>query len=246
MKHTLFISDLHLDESQAGITHLFTDFLQDHLQDAEALYILGDLFEVWTGDDNTCLFKRRIKEQLLAVHQQNIPVYFIHGNRDFLIGKRFAKETGCRLLPELFPINLYGKNVLLAHGDLFCTKDLKHMRFRKYTRNKLFHFSILLLPLWLRNKIAKKLRKKSKQHISSIPLQMMDVEPQSVSDALKRYQASSLIHGHTHQAKITQILVNGQPAERIVLGAWDERGCALKWFENGEKAFFFFGPNDSR
>jgi UDP-2,3-diacylglucosamine hydrolase len=242
MQHTLFIADLHLAENHTNTTHNFIHFLNKEAPAAEALYILGDFFELWLGDDDDSIFYQMIKENLLRLSQK-MPIFFLHGNRDFLIGKKFAKETGCQLLPEFAEINLYGQRILLLHGDALCTLDQKHMKFRKLTQNKLLKNIFLQLPLSLRRKIGLTLRTQSKQNHFVPSDSLMGIVPSTVDSLMERYAVNSMIHGHIHKPQVNHFLVNNQPAERIVLGSWDTQGCCLKWYQNGKREMFFFSCN---
>ncbi|MCW5589534.1 MAG: UDP-2,3-diacylglucosamine diphosphatase [Legionellales bacterium] len=221
---TYFISDLHLDESRPEITELFLHFLTHRLLDADALYILGDLFEVWIGDDEQTSLQQVIAK---ALKKLTIPVFFIHGNRDFLMGKRYAKQAGLTLLPDPACVTIYGKKILLMHGDLLCTNDIAYQRFRRKVRNPLIQWFFLRTSLRYRLKIAKHYREGSKAHTATKTLEIMDVTPQTVIDYLQRYQVTLLIHGHTHRPAIHSIALAGTEAQRIVLADWHQRGQAI-------------------
>jgi UDP-2,3-diacylglucosamine hydrolase len=240
-KHTLFIADLHLDESHQKTTAIFLEFLRTQALHADALYILGDLFEVWIGDDEISGFNENIKHSLKQLTAIGVPVYIMVGNRDFLIGQRFAKATGCQLLPDPFILDLYGQLILLTHGDALCTLDKWHMRFRKLTQNRFLRWFFLQLPLSMRRAIAKKLRSNSQRTTQTLPDYIMDVAPEEVLQQLRRYDVSYLIHGHTHRPAIHQHYhENLTVAERIVLGAWEQQGSALKWLADGAKELMTF------
>lgn len=240
MQHTLFIADLHLDEKHQATTQYFLNFIQNYAQEAQALYILGDFFELWIGDDDENAYNNEIKRQLKLLNQKNIPVYFIHGNRDFLIGHKFSKETGCQILPATSIISLYGTNVLLLHGDALCSNDTKHMKFRSLTQNFFLRQLFLSLPLIIRRKIGTKLRSTSKKHHPATTHDLMGIVPATVTELLERNSVYKMIHGHIHTPRIFNFLINNQPAERIVLGAWDFQGSILKWYENGKREMVFF------
>lgn len=230
---TLFISDLHLCASRPAITQRFFEFLEENTtRNAEALFILGDFFEVWLGDDNVDPQNQRVIEALAKFTEKGPPVYFMRGNRDFLISKRFAKETGVKLIPDPYVVKLYGNRVLLMHGDSLCTLDIPHQRFRKVVQNPIIQGLFLTLPLSWRRKIGKKLRKKSRETFnkrSLIPQEShrYEVVQAAVDAALIQHQAQVLIHGHTHQAGIHEFKLNNQPAKRIVLGEWGTLGNVL-------------------
>jgi UDP-2,3-diacylglucosamine hydrolase len=240
MRKTIFISDLHLDENQPGITQLALQFLNRLDTDVDAVYILGDLFEAWIGDDNITPFYSKIMDAFEAVTEKNIPLYFIHGNRDFLIGKKFSLQTGCVLLPEETKINLYGTPVLIMHGDTLCTKDQTYMRARKKMHNRFLQSIFLLLPLSLRKKIANKIRNSSREHTSSVSEEIMDVTQDEVERIMQKHDVSCLIHGHTHRPGFHEFLLRHTPAERIVLGAWHHYGNMLVWDETGKKELIEF------
>lgn len=240
MRHTLFISDLHLDEKHQQSYQTFAKFLRLQALNADALYILGDLFEGWFGDDDPSSFVKKVKEDLRQLAAQNIPIYFTAGNRDLLIGKRFAKQTGCKLLPEFAAITLYGKNVLLTHGDALCTLDAQHMKSRKYSRNKLLQGLVSLLPFPIRKNIGEKLRQQSRQTTQSLLPSKMDVVKETVLNFMQQYKTFSLIHGHTHKPCEVNYLYENKIYQRIVLGCWEHQGCALKWYANHKQELVFF------
>ncbi|WP_168403090.1 UDP-2,3-diacylglucosamine diphosphatase [Erwinia amylovora] len=225
MSHTLFIADLHLCCEEPAITAGFLHFLQREARHADALYILGDLFEAWIGDDDPNPLHARIAH---ALHQLDIPCYFIHGNRDFLLGKRFARAAAMTLLPEEQVLELYGKRLLIMHGDTLCTDDSGYQRFRQKVQQRWLQKLFLALPLFMRQRIALTMRAGSKQANSSKDMAIMDVNPQAVTEAMHRYNTPLLIHGHTHRPAVHQLEVNGQPAQRLVLGAWHQQGSMIK------------------
>lgn len=232
--HTLFISDIHLEPSEAETSRLFLNFLSNQAIHADALYILGDLFEVWIGDDDTNSFIETIKKSLKNLTANKIPVYFIAGNRDFLLGSHFAKETGCQLLKDPTRIDLYGVPTLLMHGDSLCTADIRHQRFRRFSQNNFIKKLFLTTPLALRKKIANKIRNASKKRIGNMSAASMDVTSTAVKKIMEQYQVTKLIHGHTHQPKIHSLILNNTDGTRIVLGAWHEKGSVLICSSNGD------------
>lgn len=228
---TYFVSDLHLSNERPDITGLFEQFLQDEAYHADALYILGDLFDAWIGDDDQTPFHQRVIAALASLTASGVPVYFIHGNRDFLIGERFAAETGVILLPEESCVDLYGTPTLIMHGDTLCTLDTGYLRFRKVIRNPLLLGLLSHLPLGFRRYIAKRLRAESKSQkvLSEADLKRMDATEEAILDALDRHKVHRLIHGHTHRPQVHQhTLPSGDMAERIVLGDWYEHGSVLE------------------
>jgi UDP-2,3-diacylglucosamine hydrolase len=233
---TLFISDLHLDGERPDITSQFLDFLDREARQAAALYILGDLFEAWIGDDDPDADKRRVIEALKSLTSGGVPVFFIHGNRDFLIGRRFARDTGVKLLPDGTLIELYGKRVLLMHGDTLCIDDPDYQRLRRIVRNPVVQFVLRCLSLGQRQKLAARMRAGSKKHIESkdrTSPQIMDVNQGEVCRTFEEEQADFIVHGHTHRPAIHDVSVGGHVFKRIVLGDWYEQGSVLRWDEQG-------------
>ena len=224
---TLFIADLHLSEQEPAITAGFLRFLAGEARRADALYILGDLFEAWIGDDDPQPLHAEIAAALKALSASGVPCYFIRGNRDFLLGRRFARASGMTLLPEEQVLDLYGRRVLIMHGDTLCTDDEGYQRFRKKVRNPLIQKIFLALPLRLRLKIAGKMRADSQQANQQKSLAIMDVNPQAVTAAMQRHQVRWLIHGHTHRPAIHTLALLGGDAHRAVLGAWHQEGSMV-------------------
>lgn len=227
----LFISDLHLDPSRPAITELFLRFLHEQRDQAEALYILGDLFEAWIGDDAVGPDEPVIAA--LQAFSAQVPTYFMHGNRDFLIGERFAELTGIALLADPTVIDLHGVPTLLMHGDSLCTRDEGYMRMRRLLRNPLSLFILHSLSLAKRQRIASKLRSTSKEETRMKASDIVDVTPDEVIKVMRRHKVRTLIHGHTHRPAVHSLHIDGQPAQRIVLGDWDHQGWALQVDESG-------------
>jgi UDP-2,3-diacylglucosamine hydrolase len=233
---TLFISDLHLDGTRPDISAQFLDFLQREARHAKALYILGDLFEAWIGDDDPDPDKRRVIAGLRAVRDAGVPTFLIHGNRDFLIGKRFCRETGMELLEDGTVIDLYGRRVLLMHGDLLCIDDHAYQRLRRIVRNPLVQFVLRRLTLRQRQRLAERMREGSKEHIASMDIAapaIMDVNQDEVRRTFARYSVDCIIHGHTHRPAVHELQINSHKAVRIVLGDWYEQGSVLRWDQQG-------------
>jgi UDP-2,3-diacylglucosamine hydrolase len=233
---TLFISDLHLDGTRPDISAQFLGFLEREARNAEALYILGDLFEAWIGDDDPDPDKRRVIQGLRGVTSAGVKTYFIHGNRDFLIGKAFCRETGIELLADGTVIDLYGRRVLLMHGDLLCIDDHAYQRLRRIVRNPIVQFVMRSLTLRQRQKLAERMRAGSKDHIKSMDMaapQIMDVNQDEVRRTLQRFGVDCIIHGHTHRPAVHELQLDGKRAERIVLGDWYEQGSVLRWDARG-------------
>ncbi|QCR36834.1 UDP-2,3-diacylglucosamine diphosphatase [Nissabacter sp. SGAir0207] len=224
---TLFIADLHLCEQEPAITAGFLRFLAGEARRADALYILGDLFEAWIGDDDPQPLHTQVAQALQALTAHGVPCYFIHGNRDFLVGKRFARASGMTLLPEEQVLDLYGRRLLVMHGDTLCTDDEGYQRFRKKVRNPLIQRIFLSLPLRWRLKIASKMRADSQQANQSKSMAIMDVNPQAVAAVMQRHQVNWLIHGHTHRPAIHTLALPTGEAHRAVLGAWHHEGWMI-------------------
>ncbi|WP_225085347.1 UDP-2,3-diacylglucosamine diphosphatase [Pectobacterium colocasium] len=225
---TLFIADLHLSLHEPAITAGFLRFLCHDAIHADALYILGDLFDAWIGDDDPQPLHATIAAELYALHQRGIPCYFVHGNRDFLIGKRFARQSGMTLLPTETVLDLYGQKILILHGDTLCTDDHHYQQFRRRVHNPFIQRLFLLLPLSLRVKIAAKMRATSQQENQKKSQQIMDVNHDAVLERLRHYQVKTMIHGHTHRPAIHQVDLGESDGRRAVLGAWHEEGSMIK------------------
>lgn len=225
---TLFIADLHLCTEEPAITAGFLRFLAGDARQADALYILGDLFEAWIGDDDPTPLHREIAAAIKAVADAGVPCYFIHGNRDFLLGKRFARESRLILLAQEKVLELYGRRVLIMHGDTLCTDDRGYQAFRAKVHQRWLQTVFLALPLFIRQRIAAKMRAGSKAANSSKSLTIMDVNAHAVVAELEKYQVQWLIHGHTHRPAVHELTANGQPAFRVVLGAWHREGSMVK------------------
>ncbi|PJG85947.1 UDP-2,3-diacylglucosamine diphosphatase [Conservatibacter flavescens] len=224
MKKTYFIADLHLSDNQPHLTQLFIDFMQQQAPNGQALYILGDLFDFWIGDDESSPLIEQVKTQIRQLTQQGIPCYFIHGNRDFLLGNAFAKACGLQLLPDYHIIDLYGTPTLLCHGDTLCTDDIAYQRYRQKVHQKWRQWFFLHLPLKVRLKIAEKIRHKSKTDKQYKSPKIMDVNAHAVQEAFTHFHVQQMIHGHTHRQNIHQIPPHFQ---RIVLGDWGETASIL-------------------
>jgi UDP-2,3-diacylglucosamine hydrolase len=243
---TLFISDLHLSADAPRLTHLFLNFLQHSARDAEALYILGDLFESWIGDDDETPFHQQIATALAELTANGVKTYFMPGNRDFLLGERFIEKTGCIPLADPTLISLYGIPTLLTHGDSLCTLDKKYLTFRRLTRMRFLQSLFLKLPLSLRKKIACYLRGTPHPTIPST-LAKYDVVMSAVMHCLTLSSAQLIIHGHTHQPCIQLFQqkdkVNHTPRflKRYVLSDWNNnQGNVLKFSSNGDGKLCYF------
>ncbi|MGV2878893.1 UDP-2,3-diacylglucosamine diphosphatase [Pantoea vagans] len=236
MSRTLFIADLHLCQEEPAITAGFLHFLQREAPHCDALYILGDLFEAWIGDDDPNPLHQQIARALRALP---VPVYFIHGNRDFLIGRRFARASGMTLLPEEQVLTLYGHRLLIMHGDTLCTDDAGYLRFRAKVHNPWIQRLFLAMPLWIRKRIAARMRADSKQANQHKSQTIMDVNQDAVAAAMLRQQVPLLIHGHTHRPAIHTLSLKGETAQRAVLGAWHSRGSMIQLDASGIQLIHF-------
>ena len=225
---THFIADLHLQTEEPAITAGFLRFLRGEARGSEGLYILGDLFEAWIGDDDPVPLHQQIASEIKALVDSGTPCYFIHGNRDFLLGGRFARESGMQLLAEEEVLDLYGRRVLIMHGDTLCTDDKSYQEFRREVHKPWVQKLFLALPLFIRRKIALRMRNGSKAANSQKDMAIMDVNQQAVAAAMARHRVQWLIHGHTHRPKIHALTVNAQPASRVVLGAWHTQGSMVR------------------
>ncbi|WP_105167879.1 UDP-2,3-diacylglucosamine diphosphatase [Pseudoalteromonas sp. T1lg23B] len=236
MRKTYFISDLHLSEDHPAITQAFYEFLSAHMnQDVDALYILGDFFEVWIGDDEHSVLGQEVAQRLAALQKMGIRTYFIHGNRDFLLGKHYAKQAGMTLLPEQCVIDLYGTPTVILHGDEMCTEDLAYQKFRKKSRGWWWPRLILSLPLSVRRKIARDARAKSKANQMGKAAEILDVTHSAVIEMFERYQVTQMIHGHTHRPGVHRYEHKGNTLTRTVLGDWYSQSAYLVVNELGEQ-----------
>jgi UDP-2,3-diacylglucosamine hydrolase len=228
----LFASDLHLDASAPDAIEQFLAFLLDHAANAEALYILGDLFEAWVGDDDSEQEKRRVCAAIKRLTSGGVPCFFLHGNRDFLLGADFSALTGGALLPDPVIADLDGERVLVTHGDALCVDDHPYQELRTIVRDPEWQRRFLSLPLANRELLAGQARKGSRAHTSNTVAYVMDVNDSAVEAAYRATRTRRIIHGHTHRPGVHDTIVDGQPAQRIVLGAWYEQGSYL-YYERG-------------
>lgn len=224
----LFISDLHLHESRPEVTEGFQKFLRTQAQSAEALYILGDFFDVWIGDDDDSPLATQTAEHLRQLADQGVAIYLMHGNRDFLLGEQFANNAGATLIDDPTVVQLGERSAVLMHGDTLCTRDVDYMAFRAQVRAPQWQAQALSQPLAVRRQIAMELRNQSTSMSSLKAEDIMDVTPEEVVRVMEEANASVLIHGHTHRPKRHPLEVKGQAAERIVLGDWHEHGWCLR------------------
>jgi UDP-2,3-diacylglucosamine hydrolase len=231
---TLFISDLHLCASRPRINQLFFDFLATTARSADALYILGDFFEYWAGDDDIDdPFNRAVIDALASLTSSGVSVFLMHGNRDFLIGEKFAAASGVTLLQDPTVIDLNGTRTLLLHGDTLCTDDIEYQQFRKQVRDPKWQQQFLAQPLAQRKAIIEELRRRSESEKQTKSMDIMDVTQSSVDDILREHRYPRLIHGHTHRPALHRHNVDGNICERWVLTDWYERGGYLRSDERG-------------
>ena len=230
---TLFISDLHLSNCRPAITDCFLTFLEESAARIEALYILGDLFEAWIGDDAADPQQQLIAAALKRFTDSGKPCYFTHGNRDFLVGNRFCIETGVQVLAEATVIDLYGEKVLLMHGDTLCTDDYRYQLFRRVVRNSWLHALYFAIPISTRRAIVSGIRKSSATEVAIKPEQITDVNQHTVETTMREYGVTKLVHGHTHRPAVHDFSLDQQPASRIVLGDWYTQGSFLEWNPDG-------------
>ena len=236
---TLFIADLHLQTEEPAITAGFLRFLRGEAKSADALYILGDLFEAWIGDDDPNPLHREMAAAIHALVDSGVPCYFIHGNRDFLIGKRYARESGMTLLPEEQVLDLYGRRILIMHGDTLCTDDTGYLAFRAKVHTPWIQKLFLALPLFIRRRIAARMRADSKAANSSKSMAIMDVNPQAVVAVMEKHHVQWLIHGHMHRPAVHSLEANGKTAYRVVLGAWHSECSMVKVTPEGVELIAF-------
>jgi UDP-2,3-diacylglucosamine hydrolase len=235
---TLFISDLHLEEDRPDIGAQFIEFIEGEAREAEALYILGDLFEAWVGDDDPNPHYADCKVALRELVNYGTPVYFMHGNRDFLVGDMFAEETGVAILDDPTAVDMYGTYVLLSHGDALCTDDVEYQQVRRVTRTPEWQSVMLEKPLEERIAFARQAREQSMAHGDAADMSIMDVNEQAVEELLQESGAEVLLHGHTHRPDVHYIELGDREARRIVLGDWYEQGSVLRWDESGPRLEF--------
>lgn len=228
-----FISDLHLTPERPESTRLFESFIKDAPGYVEQLYILGDLFEYWVGDDGSrALGHQPIESALKSTVDDGTEVFFLHGNRDFLVGKEFAHRTGCQLLPDPVVIKPDTLRILLTHGDALCTDDLEHQASRQQMLSGKWKMAFLDRPLPERIATANALRQKSELGKQSKPEAIMDVNQQAVENLMRSHQVNIMIHGHTHRPAAHEFFLDGERARRFVLGDWYEQKSAI-YYENG-------------
>lgn len=229
----LFISDLHIDASRPAIVEQFLGFLATEATHAEALYILGDLFESWVGDDAADPAQDAAITGLHSLTSHGVPCFVMHGNRDFLLADRFCGMSGAQLLPDPLIVTLYGEPVLVMHGDALCTDDGAYQRLRATVRESDWQRQFLALSITSRRALAGAAREGSQAHTAALEYTITDVNAESVAMALRGAGIATLLHGHTHRPAIHALHVDGRPCTRIVLGDWHDQGSLLRWDHNG-------------
>jgi UDP-2,3-diacylglucosamine hydrolase len=237
---TLLISDLHLKPEAPQLAAILGELLRGPAAESDALYVLGDLFEAWPGDDDLAdPFNAPVVAAFRALSERGIPLHFQHGNRDFLLGDAFAAATGGTLLPEEIVVDLAGTPTLLLHGDQLCTDDVAYQQFRQQVRNPLWQKQMLSQPLRVRKALARQLRGGSDAAKSGKSMDIMDVNGEAVAAAFRRHRVTRMIHGHTHRPDRHWHEVDGTPRERIVLADWRDRGAYLRVDADGATPFPF-------
>lgn len=232
---TLFISDLHLEPGRPEIGEQFLAFLAGPGRQADALYILGDLFEAWIGDDDPNPYYARMKTALRELSDAGVPVFFMHGNRDFMIGETFARDAGITLLGDPHALELYGEKVLLSHGDALCTDDVEYQQVRAMTRNPEWQATMMSKSVEERVAFAQQAREQSMARGQSADDEIADVNQDAVEQAIRESGADILLHGHTHRPAVHPFHVDERPVHRIVLGDWYEQGSLVEWDEDGPR-----------
>lgn len=229
MAFTAFISDLHLTSGRPQINRVFFAFLEGPAREADALYVLGDLFEYWAGDDDLSdPLNAQVALALSKLAAAGVPVRVMHGNRDFLMLERFAHAAGAELIADPLVVDLYGTRTLLMHGDTLCTDDARYQAFRTRVRSRWWQRLFLLQPLWLRRAEIERARRMSEESKRTKPRELMDVTPAAVQEAFATSQCTRLIHGHTHRPARHELVVNGRTCERWVLSDWYAQGQWLR------------------
>lgn len=229
----LFISDLHLDEAAPEITRQCLAFLRGEARQAHALYVLGDLFEAYLGDDERPAWRQPVVDAFRDLAAQGTAVHFLHGNRDFLIGAGFAALAGGTLLPDPLELQLHGTRVLVTHGDALCVDDTPYQTLRGVVRDERWQRAALALPLATRQAVAAAARAGSREHTAQQGQMLMDVNPAAVERVLRDSGCEVLLHGHTHRPGIHALTIDGRACRRIVLGDWYTQGSVLRWDVHG-------------
>lgn len=224
---TLFISDLHLSPDTQDITACFVQFMRNEAIHADALYVLGDLFEFWIGDEDRSEFALLIKNEFKTLVASGVPCFFTQGNRDFLVGQRFAKYTGVQLLGDETVIDIYGRKAVVLHGDTLCTQDTQYLEFRAKVHQPWLQWVFNKIPMFIKKKIVAKVQSGIRDEKEMKSLDIMDVTPSEVIRVMEAHQVDLMIHGHTHRPDVHTFEINNHPMTRIVLGDWYQQGSVL-------------------
>ncbi len=232
-QQTLFISDLHIRPERADIPRRFIHFLETRAAGVERLYILGDLFDAWVGDDDPTPPNQEVIAALKRCSESGVAIFFQPGNRDFLVGSQFAEACGLTILADEQQIDLYGTSALVMHGDLLCSDDVDYLAFRAKSRTTEWQQKMLTKPLFLRLLISRWYRLRSHFHKRKKTMAIMDANPQTVCETMRKHQVSVLIHGHTHRPAVHSFELDGSPVQRFVLAEWNSGGAALCWDREG-------------
>lgn len=235
----LCISDLHLNDQQPEIFHAFKVFMQEQASKAQALYILGDFFNIWIGDDDPADFTAKVKQELLTLANSGTKIYLMHGNRDFLLGSSFCNFCQVQLINEPFVLECFGSSYLLIHGDSLCTRDVGYMDFRTMVRNPVWQQDFLSKSLTERRSFADQARQQSKAMSSNKPEDIMDVSSEEVVSLMQEYKQEILVHGHTHRPNIHAVDLEAGKGKRIVLGDWGQSGWYLELSPEGHELISF-------
>ncbi len=230
---TLFISDIHLSEARPDLTQAFIQFLHTDAMNADSLYILGDLFDFWIGDDDPSEFSHTIQQAIRKVSDHGVACFFIHGNRDFLIGTKFKQTTGMTVLDEISCINLYGSKVVILHGDILCLEDERYLSFRAKVHQPWLQWCFNLLPFFVRQHIVSKIQVGTRSDKSTKPYDIMDVNQQEVVRVMDENNVKMMIHGHTHRPNIHEFCQSNNQYTRIVLGDWGNELSYLEFTQTG-------------
>ncbi len=230
-KAILFISDLHLEPDRPDISQTFFNFLEQHAANAQALYILGDFFNVWLGDDHISELNLKVAEKLKALNQSGVIIKLMHGNRDFLMGEKFAQSCGAELIQEPYLLDAFNETLLLMHGDALCTQDHDYIAFRQMVRDPAWQQDFLNRPIDERIAFAAEARKQSKNMSSNKAADIMDVTPEAVVGIMQKYNVLKLIHGHTHRPAVHELSGVAESVKRMVLGDWDDGAWYISWTE---------------
>lgn len=240
MREWLFISDLHLAPERPEVIDLFERFVDEIAIHAERLYILGDFLEYWLGDDDKATGLEKVFQSLRKLNDKGVDVFFMAGNRDFLIGNELAEKCGFKIIEEPFIKNINGHDTLLMHGDTLCTDDIEYQKFRAMVRNKDWQQAILAKSLEEREQLARSLRQQSEQANAEKDYDIMDVNQDTVVKTMQAHSVDLLIHGHTHRPAIHEFEINGNAAKRIVLSDWHNKGSYIRITENSEPELIEF------